>query len=117
MSHALQDPLQHPEVQVASGCAYLVASFVALDAMFLSLWLVSGQVLTSTELIVAISLIALVTAGIQFYLLFHLNFSESQFWHTVALVMTVPLFVMAIGLTIWMFHSLMARTMLPAAGM
>jgi hypothetical protein len=29
----------------------------------------------------------------------------------------VPLFVMAIGLTIWMFHSLMARTMLPAAGM
>jgi cytochrome o ubiquinol oxidase subunit IV len=113
MSHGHSNPIEHPEVQLASMGGYLIAFVVGLGAMLAALWMVVGHALSPVSLAMAISLIALVTAIIQLYFLFKLDLSSTQIWHTVSIVMTAPLFVMAVGLTIWMFHTLMTRTMLP----
>lgn len=113
MSHGHSNPLEHPEVQLASTSGYLIAFVFGLGAMLVGLWMVIGHALSPVSLTTAISLIALVTALVQLYFLFKLDLSTTQIWHTVSLVMTVPLFIMAVGLTIWMFHTLMQRTMLP----
>jgi cytochrome o ubiquinol oxidase operon protein cyoD len=37
--------------------------------------------------------------------------SPAQTWKSLSLILTLPLFVFTIGLSVWMFHSLMPRTM------
>ncbi len=113
MSHANSNPIDHPEVQLASPGAYLVAYAAALGAMFLELWLVVAHVLSPISLTTAITVIALLVITVQMYLLFKLDLSKTQIWFTVSFIMTAPLIFMSIGLTIWMFITLMQRTMLP----
>lgn len=117
MSHEAHNPLDHPEVRTASVSRYLGAFIIGLGLMLVALWLVAGHAMQAASLITALSLLALVAVLAQLYLLFRLDLSESRLWHTISLAMTVPLFIMAVGLTIWMFHSLTTRTMLPGAGM
>ncbi len=115
MTHTTDNAWQHPEVQLASG-GYVVAYLAGLVLMGLSLWIVRGHVLAPMETGIAISALAGLAALIQCVLLLHLNISETQIWHTVALILFIPLFILAIGLSSWMFHGLYRRTMLmPAA--
>lgn len=116
MSHGHDNPLDHPEVKLANTRGYLIGYLFALGMMAFSFVLVKSHTLSSTGLVPALSLIALVVILVQLYFLFHLNLSETQIWHTVALVLTIPLFIMAIGLTVWMFYTLHARTMVPGLG-
>lgn len=116
MSHGHDNPLDHPEVKLANTRGYLIGYVFALAMMILSLGLVKGHALTPSGLTVVLSLIAFVVVLVQLYFLFHLDLSETQIWHTVALVLTVPLFIMAVGLTIWMFYTLHMRTMIPGLG-
>lgn len=113
MSHGHNNPLEHPEVQLASAGGYLLAFIFALGAMVIALWMVVSHAMPPISLTTVIALIALITAGVQLYFLFKLDLSSTQIWHTITLVMTLPLFIMAVGLTFWMFHTLMQRTMLP----
>jgi cytochrome o ubiquinol oxidase subunit IV len=113
MSHGHHNPIEHPEVQLASTGGYLTAFVFGLGSMLVALWLIVSHAMSPVSLTTAISLIALVAAVVQMYFLFKLDLSATQIWHTVSLVMTLPLFIMAVGLTIWMFHTLMERTMLP----
>ncbi|APZ42838.1 cytochrome o ubiquinol oxidase subunit IV [Acidihalobacter ferrooxydans] len=117
MSHDHHNPIDHPEVQLASAGGYLFAYAFGLGAMLLGLWMVLNHTLTPVGLTTAVSVIALVSVIVQLYFLFKLDLSSTQIWHTVSIVMTAPLFVMAVGLTIWMFHTLMQRTMIPLPGM
>ncbi|AOU97924.1 hypothetical protein BI364_08060 [Acidihalobacter yilgarnensis] len=116
MSHGHDNPLDHPEVKLANTRGYLIGYVFALAMMILSLGLVKGHALTPNALTVVLSLIAFVVILVQLYFLFHLDLSETQIWHTVALVLTIPLFIMAVGLTIWMFYTLHMRTMIPGLG-
>lgn len=115
MSDRKANVLEHPEVQVASTGRYLAAFALSLGLMLLSSWLLAGGALSGGGLIAAITGIAVIVLAGQAYLLFKLDLSSSRMWHTISLVMTVPLFVMAVGLTIWMFHTLALRTTLPGA--
>ncbi|MEJ2060236.1 MAG: cytochrome O ubiquinol oxidase [Gammaproteobacteria bacterium] len=117
MSHDNHDPLDHPEVKIASARGYFIGYAFAAAMMFISLGLVRSHAMSPAGLATTITLIALVAVLAQLYFLFKLDLSESQIWHTVAFAFTVPLFVMAVGLTLWMFHTLAARTMLPGMGM
>ncbi|AEK56838.1 hypothetical protein HF288_12815 [Acidithiobacillus caldus] len=54
---------------------------------------------------------------IQGYLILHMDLSHAQIWHTVAMVLFLPLFVVTIGLTAWMFHGLYERTMIMTPAM
>lgn len=113
MSAGHRDPLQHPEVQAASARGYAFAFVFGLGALVLSTGLVRAHLLGATALELLTGAIATLVMAVQLRLLLHLDLSRSRVWHTVALALTVPLFVLAIGLTVWMFHTLELRTMLP----
>ena len=113
MSHELHNPLHHHEVQLASTPRYVVGFLVSAALMALSFLIVRRGGLPALDAQVLIAAIALAAVLVQSYLLFHLNFSETQRWHTAAFVLTIPLFVLLVGLSMWMFHALAARTMIP----
>ncbi len=109
MSSDHQNPLEHPEVQQARAGKYLSGFLIATALMGASLLIATRHVLPAVGSEVAVAIIALVTVMAQLRLLFHLDWSATRRWHTLALVLTVPLFIMLIGLSLWMFHSLDAH--------
>ena len=109
MSH--DDPLQHPEVQVASGRGYLLTFLISTLLMGVSLLLVANHAMAPFGLMLVLSLCAGLAVIVQIYFLMHMDLSEAHIWNTVALVLTIPLFILAIGLTAWMFSTLYERTM------
>ncbi|HUW98252.1 MAG TPA: hypothetical protein VMV40_05330 [Acidiferrobacter sp.] len=111
MTHPTHKAFKHPEVQLAN-MGYVVAYVVSMVLMGLSLILVKDHMLSSMRLAEAILLSAAVVVIVQGVFLLHMNLSHTQIWHTFALVLFIPLFVLAIGLTAWMFHGLYKRTMI-----
>ncbi len=116
MLHDHQNPVQHAEVQNASAGGYLLAFLVGMVGMIGAYLLVSYPIMKPNDLLTIISVIALTVGLIQLYFLFNLDFSKERIYHTVSLILTIPLFVMAIGLTLWMFHGLMNHMLLPGVG-
>ncbi|MDA8389329.1 MAG: hypothetical protein M0Z76_01075 [Gammaproteobacteria bacterium] len=116
-SHDHENPVQHPEVQLASRAGYVAGFILTLGLMFTSLELVTHHVWAPFKLMVATSAAALVAVILQSYLLFRLDLSKAQRWNTFALIIMIPLFVLIIALTWWMFQSLGARTMIHGMGM
>ncbi len=107
-------PWQHPEIRQATETQYLLGYVVSLALLGLSLFLVTTHVATSVTLLLAISVIALVTVMAQLILLFHLDFSETQRWNSLTLMLNVPLLILSVGLTAWMFRALFDHGMMPA---
>lgn len=114
MTHATDNAWEHPEVQLAGG-GYVAAFIVGLALMGLSFWMVRGHMFAPTGLAIATSALAALTALIQCVWLLHMTISRTQVWQTLALVLFIPLFVLTIGLTSWMFHGLYRRTMMMPA--
>ena len=117
MTGHTQNPLDHPEVQLANGRAYLVGFIFSMLLMTVGLWVVVTHVMAPFGTVLVTSLLAGVVVIIQGYFILHMDISHAQMWHTVAMVLFLPLFVVTIGLTAWMFHGLYQRTMImpPAA--
>ena len=111
MVHDSHDPLHHPEVQLASGWGYVAAFVLATGLMAGVLFIATHPGLVHPAMAVAAGAAA-VAVLVQLVFLFQLNFSRTQVWTTVSFLLIVPLFVIAVGLTMWMFHALDARTML-----
>ncbi len=111
MSSSHRNPLDHPEVQMAKAGNYMAGFMLATAMMGASLMLVTRHTLPPIAEKVTVSLIALAAVIAQLRLLFHLDWSPTQRWHTIALVLTVPLFVLLVGLSLWIFHSLDAHMM------
>jgi len=107
-------PLQHAEVRLARGWVYALAFVEAMLAMLLAVWVARDRSLAPGMAMGWIAGIAALTLLVQTVALFDLDLSPARRWHVLALVMVLPLFVLAIGLTLIMFHSLMLRTMLGA---
>ncbi|WP_308388753.1 hypothetical protein [Acidithiobacillus sp. AMEEHan] len=117
MSHGHSDPIHHPEVQMASKSHYVTGFAIASLLMLAATILVSGHVLPPFALLLAIVGCAGLAIIAQVYFLLHIDISEHNIWNTVALVMFIPLFVITIGLTWWMFSQLYLRTMPMIPGM
>lgn len=106
------DPLLHPEVRQANALAYCAGFVASTVFMAIALVITLGRVLPYLGLLAAISALAVLALLAQVVLLFRLDLSETQLWKTVSLALVIPLFVLSIGLTGWMFHTLYPRTML-----
>ncbi len=106
------DPLLHPEVRQASTLAYSAGFAASTVFMAIALFITLGHALPYLGFLTAISGLAVLALLAQAVLLFRLDLSETQIWKTVSLVLVIPLFVLSIGLTGWMFHTLYPRTML-----
>ena len=117
MTEHTQNPLNHPEVQLANGRAYLASFIISMLLMTAGLWLAVTHITAPFGTVLVTSILAGVVVIIQGYFILHMDISHAQMWHTVAMVLFLPLFVVTIGLTAWMFHGLYQRTMImpPAA--
>ncbi len=115
MSAPHTNPLDHPEVRMASAWRYIsgfIASMVLMQAAFI---VTLRQHPPYEQYALTIAGLALASLVSQAALFFGLDISRAQIWKSVSLVLTVPLFVLSVGLTVWMFQSLAARTMLMPA--
>ncbi len=111
------NPLDHPEVRAAGAGRYALGYLLSLGLMFVATALVLDHALSGVGLLAATAGLALAAILVQFRFLFGLDLSEGQVWQTTALVLTVPLFILMIVLTVWMFHTLALHTHFPGTGM
>ena len=114
MSAQDHNPLAHPEVQSASLIKYAAAFVLGLVLMVAACIITVGGGMSQLNTLIWIGVLALIAVCGQLYLLFKLDLSKAMIWHTVSAVATIPLFFIAIVLTIWMFHHLEMRTMMGA---
>lgn len=114
MSTHHSDPLAHPEVQQASAVRYIIGFGTTMILMLAALVITLQQRLPYVPFAESIAGLALLSLFSQAALFFGLDISRTQIWKSVSLVLTIPLFIITIGITVWMFNTLYARTMLPS---
>lgn len=104
------DPLAHPEVRQGSVLRYVAGTVLSAGAMYFAYVQSQGQhpVVQLLEILGGALLFSLVT---QAALFFGLDASRSQIWKSISLILTVPLFLVMIGISVWAFASLYNRTM------
>lgn len=105
-------PLHHPEVRQASTWRYIAGFISSIVLMQAALAVTLHQHLPYAEYAFTIAGLGLVSLMSQAALFFGLDISRAQIWKSISLVLTVPLFILSVGLTVWMFQSLAQRTML-----
>jgi cytochrome o ubiquinol oxidase subunit IV len=115
MSTPVPDPLQHPEVQQASVFGYTAGFLATLALLGAALLLTESHLMAPVQLLGAMSGLALIALLAQTFLSFGLDITRHNIWKSVSLILTVPLFILTIGLTVWMFQQLDALTMIPGA--
>jgi cytochrome o ubiquinol oxidase operon protein cyoD len=109
-AHA-KDPLTHLEVRQASTGGYAAGYAASVILMLAGLLVTQQHVLSYPVFLWVVSSLAVIALVAQAALFFGLGLSPAQAWKSVSLILTVPLFVFTIGLSVWMFHSLYPRTM------
>ncbi len=115
MSEPESNPILHGEVQQASLIGYTVGFVATLILLGAALLLTEGHVMPPVYLLGSISGLALVALLCQTFLSFGLDITRHNIWKSVSLVLTIPLFILTIGLTVWMFQQLAINTMVPGA--
>lgn len=111
MSHGAADPTMHPEVQMSTSKGYFLGFAISAFLMLVATFLVTSHSVPPFGLLMVISVCAGIAVIAQIYFLLHIDISEHNIWNTVALVLFMPLFLITIGLTWWMFSQLYLRTM------
>lgn len=115
MSEAEHDPLLHGEVQQASLLGYTAGFLATLALLGAGLLLTEFHLMPPLYLLGSISGLALIALLCQTFLSFGLDITRHNIWKSVSLVLTIPLFILTIGLTVWMFQQLSLNTMIPGA--
>ncbi len=115
MSAHDSNPLLHPEVQQAGIIGYATGFLATLALLGAALLMTELHVMPPTPLLGSISGLAITALLCQTFLSFGLDIPRHNIWKSVSLVLTVPLFILTIGLTVWMFQQLDALTMIPGA--
>lgn len=112
MSVDNERPGDHPEIALSNGRSYVIGYILTLALLGISLILVQHHAMSAFNLMASISVLAFLTTVAKLVFLFHLDFSETQRWNTLTLMLNVPLLILSIGLTSWMFQTLYERVMM-----
>lgn len=107
------EPLSHPQVQALDVGRYVVGFVVSVAFMTASFLAVTHRVWGPSELYGVVSVLAGFAVLAQLLLWLRLDGSSAQKWFTIAFVLYIPLFILTVGLTSWMFATLYTRTMMP----
>jgi cytochrome o ubiquinol oxidase subunit IV len=104
------DPTQHAEVRQGTVLRYLSAFIASAAAMYAAyaLAMTRPPLVQLIAVLAGTMMFALIT---QAALFFGLDLSRAQIWKSISLVLTVPLFIITVGFTVWAFSSLYNRTM------
>ena len=112
MAGSHSDPLAHPEVR-QGGAGRYIAGFISTVVLMGAALIVTLRhdlpYQSFVELVGGLAALALLSQAALFY---GLDISRSQIWKSVSLILTMPLFIITVGLTVWMFQSLDQRTMI-----
>jgi len=111
--HPAPDPLRHAEVQQAGSLGYISGYLLTIILLGVALVLTERQGMDRQALLIVLSGLTIFLLIAQSMLFFGLDVTRYNIWKSVSLVLTVPLFILSIGLTVWMFHSLDHLMMLP----
>jgi cytochrome o ubiquinol oxidase operon protein cyoD len=111
--HLEPDPLGHPEVQQAGSIGYISGYVLTVALLGAALVLTEQKGIDQQALLITLSGLTIFLLIAQGLLFFGLDVTRYNIWKSVSLVLTVPLFILSIGLTVWMFHSLNHLMMLP----
>lgn len=110
------NPLEHPEVRMGGTIRYLVGFFstvlLMLAAMLVGLHRQSHPDMSYTIFVIIVGGLLFITLLFQAWFFYGLDISQAQIWKSASLIFTVPLFIITVGLTVWMFQSLNHRTMI-----
>lgn len=110
--HRPADPTRHEEIRISRAWAYVAVFLATVMAMYAALGVARAYGHVSPGVAWAlIGALALAAAVLQLFGLLEIG-RRVRRWHAVALAMTLPLFALSVGLSVWMFHTLMLRTML-----
>ena len=115
MSEPETNPILHGEVQQASFLGYTAGFLATILLLGAALGITEFHMMPPTYLLGSISGLALVALLCQTFLSFGLDITRHNIWKSVSLVLTIPLFILTIGLTVWMFQQLAINTMIPGA--
>jgi len=115
MSEPELNPILHGEVQQASLLGYTAGFLLTLVLLGAALLLTEFHPMPSIYLLGSISGLAMIALFCQTFLSFGLDITRHNIWKSVSLVLTIPLFILTIGLTAWMFQQLAINTMIPGA--
>ncbi len=115
MSTPDSNPLGHPEVQEAGILGYTAGFLATLVLLGVALLMTELHVMPPAPLLGSISGLAITALLCQTFLSFGLDITRHNIWKSVSLVLTVPLFILTIGLTVWMFQQLDMLTMIPGS--
>lgn len=107
-----KDPLRHPEVTSTTGTTVALGYGAALALMVAALLITQFKPISTIAVLSLTGLLAVLAITAQLLFLMRLDVSPPQIWKSVALVLTLPLLVVMLGLTGWMFHTLFVRVML-----
>jgi cytochrome o ubiquinol oxidase subunit IV len=109
-AHA-KDPLDHAEVRQASTGGYAAGYGASIILMLAALLVTQQHVLPYAAFLWVVTSLVVIALVAQAALFYGLGLSPAQAWKSVSLILTLPLFVFVIGLSVWMFNSLYPRTM------
>ncbi len=112
MTETREAPLAHEEVGSAHPTAFLAGYAISMIAMAVAFFITVRHSMGYLHFLLAVSLLAVLALLAQAVFLFRLDLSTTQRWKTATLFLVIPLFVLSVGLTGWMFHTLYPRTML-----
>lgn len=104
----------HPEVQVGRQTSHKFIGYgisVLLTALAFSL--VYAHALSTPALKAVLSFIALITICVQLYYFSNMDIRHTQRFNVISILLTVPLFMLMIALTVWLFYALSFRVEVP----
>ncbi|MDE2240620.1 MAG: hypothetical protein KGJ73_11935, partial [Rhodospirillales bacterium] len=115
MAGSHSDPLAHPDVRQGSAVRYIAGFISTVVLMGAALVVTMRHGLDYQSLVEVVGGLAALALLSQAALFYGLDISRAQIWKGVSLILTVPLFIITVGLTVWMFQSLDQRTMVMPA--
>ena len=105
-------PLAHGEVRQAGLAGYTAGFVLTLALLGAALLLTEYRMMPQIYLLGSISGLAILALLCQAFLSFGLDITRHNIWKSVSLVLTLPLCILTIGLTVWMFQQLAVNTMI-----
>ncbi|MGN8160705.1 cytochrome o ubiquinol oxidase subunit IV [Salinisphaera sp. RV14] len=105
------ETLEHPEVQLGGIVSYTVGYGLSIMLSGLAFGLVHTRALPRPVMFGALCGIAFALVLVQMFLFLGLNLNPGHRWKTAATLFTLPILILMIVLTIWVFYTLQLRVM------
>lgn len=121
MAGSHSNPLEHPEVRMGGAFRYILGFVTTILLMFVAMLVAlhrkANPAMDYETFVIIVAILLLVALLLQAAFFYGLDLVQTQVWKNISLILTVPLFIITVALTVWMFQSLDHRTMIKPMSM